>query len=85
MDFLNTQANVRMEELSLWMGEDTLGNSGKGPSPPLSTGLADVQTIYTGSLIPSEGAQSQQFYKFTSLFGGSAPPDRSGPRRVSRQ
>ncbi|MHB1606908.1 MAG: hypothetical protein ACYCTV_11060 [Leptospirales bacterium] len=50
-----------------WMGEDTLGNSGKGPSP-LSIGLTDVQTIYSGSFIPSTGGQAQPFYKFTSAY-----------------
>lgn len=51
-----------------WMAEDTLGNSGKGSSP-LSIGITDVQTIYSGSFLPVSGAaQAQSFYKFTSAY-----------------
>lgn len=50
-----------------WMGEDTLGNSAKGPSP-LSIGFSDVQTNYNGSFIPSAGAGTQTFNKSTSAY-----------------
>ena len=50
-----------------WMGEDTLGNSGKGSSP-LSIGLTDVQTIYSGSFLQTAGGPAQNFYKFTSAY-----------------
>ena len=50
-----------------WMGEDTLGNSAKGPSP-LSIGFSDVQTTYNGSFIPVAGGPSQTFHKITSAY-----------------